>query len=269
MPKIFFILFFYLGFCGFAQNELTHSVYFDLDKSEIKPDEMEKIIEFTKQIDTLRITSVNILGYCDDRGKDGYNYLLSENRANRIKDALIDHGVNRKIFVTIEGKGRILLENESVKNLEEIRSKNRRVDVTVKMHRKPQLFNWVRADHVVNDRVYLLNIYFERGSDILDDKSITELDKLVADLNKYSYLHFEIHGHVCCTPLSFKDAVNRYTKKRQLSIDRAKKVHDYLLKKGIKQERMTFKGFGNTRPLEGAKDNFNRRVELLITKTED
>ena len=84
-------------------------------------------------------------------------------------------------------------------------------------------------------------------------------------LQKYKELHFEIQGHVCCTPPYQKEAIDKDTKKRQLSQNRAKSVFTYLLFKKIAKPRMTFKGYGNTVPL-GKGSEYDRRVELVITK---
>ena len=265
---VFVILISCFNLIAFGQSTQTESVFFDLNSFDIKNDEMQKLVKFAKAIDTRREISITINGYCDDRGKEDYNYILSQNRADKIKDILMKHSIQRKIFVKIEGKGRVLLADETAANVEEIRTKNRRVDVEVKIGRAPKLFNWLQKDHVVNDRVYLLNIFFERGSDALDAKSTAELNHLIIELKKYKKLCFEVHGHVCCTPPNQNDAVNRATNQRTLSVDRAKKVHDYLLKKGIAQNRMSYKGFGKTKPLDGAKDHFNRRVELFITRVD-
>ena len=96
-------------------------------------------------------------------------------------------------------------------------------------------------------------------------KSKTELDKIVRLLNKYKNIHFEIQGHVCCTPSYQKEAIDLGTKKRQLSINRAEAVYKYLLFKKVNKDRMTFKGYGNTVPL-GKGADYDRRVELVITK---
>ena len=55
-----------------------------------------------------------------------------------------------------------------------------------------------------------------------------------------------------------------------LSNQRAKVVNDYILSKGISQVRMTYKGFGDTKPIV-ANDNetnksLNRRVEIKLSK---
>lgn len=250
----------------FGQETLTHSVYFDLDSYEINESELNPLQDLAKQIDTSRIQSIKIFGYCDDRGKDDYNYTLSENRATAIKNILIRNHIEKKISFTIQGKGKIALETDT--DIEKARTNNRRVDIQIKINRRPNIFNAIQKDHVVNDRVFLLNIFFETSSDLLTSKSTDELDRVVSDLQKYPKIKFEIQGHVCCIADFNSDAINRRTKERTLSVDRAIQVYDYLLKKGISAKRMKYKGFGNSRPIEGAKDHFNRRVELMITKVE-
>lgn len=91
------------------------------------------------------------------------------------------------------------------------------------------------------------------------------MDKIAKLLHKYKNLQFEIQGHVCCTPFSQKEAVDRDTRKRALSTNRAESVYKYLIFKKIPKTRMTFKGYGNTVPL-GKGTEYDRRVELFITK---
>ncbi len=265
MREIF--CFFLLSCSLYAQQTVLNSVYFDFDQDVIKPDELKNLILFTKDIDTTRIMAVNIYGYCDDRGNMDYNYKLSIKRAEVVRKALLENGIRKKIIVKIEGKGKVPLHVNST-NIREERTRNRRVDIDVQIDREPQLFYWIQKHHVVNDRVLLLNVYFDRGSDVLDNKSQVELRKLSYEIKAYKKLEFEVQGHVCCTPTYHDDAVNRFTKQRQLSVDRAQKVYEFLIKKGVHQNRMTFKGYGNKQPIQGAKDELNRRVELLITKTE-
>jgi outer membrane protein OmpA-like peptidoglycan-associated protein len=70
---------------------------------------------------------------------------------------------------------------------------------------------------------------------------------------------------VCCTPTFQKEAIDRLTRKRNLSINRAEAVYKYLIFKKISKTRMTFKGYGNTVPLKKGAE-YDRRVELVITK---
>ena len=261
-----------LLFFGFlqAQEEVVHSVYFEFDKFALNEKEVNEVIDFIKKTDSTRIESIQIYGYTDDVGKDAYNFKLSTKRATAIQEKFIENGIKNKIIVTIEGKGRILIDDDIVENLPEKRSKNRRVDVVLNLKPLPRIeiagfYNSIQKHHIVGDHIYLDNILFERGSSKLPFKSKNDLDKIARLLLKYKTLQFEIQGHVCCTPPYQKEAIDLDTKKRQLSTNRAQSVYKYLIFKKISKDRMTFKGYGNTVPL-GKGAEYDRRVELVITK---
>ena len=236
-----------------AQEEIVQSVYFQSAKFNLDERQAADVVKFIKNTDSTRIESIQIFGYCDDVGKDDYNRKLSTNRANVIRDKLIENGIRNKIIVTIEGKGRVLIDDDIVENLPEVRSKNRRVDVVLNLKPLPKIeipgfFTSVQKKHIVGDHIYLENLLFERGSSKLTFKSKNDLDKLARVLAKYKTLEFEIQGHVCCTPPYQKEAIDKDTKKRQLSSNRAESVYKYLASKKIDKKRMTFKGYGNTVP---------------------
>lgn len=254
-----------------AQEEEVSSVYFAFDKFNIIKSEAEKIIQFVQQKDSTKIATVEIFGYCDDRGKDDYNLVLSNKRANAVRDLLIKNGVTNKIIITIEGKGRILIDDDIVDNLPEARSKNRRVDVVINfippppIVEEPGIHKNIKKDLIVGDRIYLELIRFERGSSKLTYETRKELDRVAKMMLKHKNYHFEIQGHVCCTPSFHKEAIDRQTKKRELSKNRALAVYKYLILKKIDKKRMTHVGLGNTQPL-GKEPVLDIRVELVITK---
>ena len=261
-----------LLFFGFlqAQEEIVHSIYFDFDKFALNEKEVNDAIAFIKKTDSTRIESIQIFGYTDDVGKEAYNFKLSTKRAFAIQDKFISSGITSKIIVTIEGKGRILIDDDIVENLPEKRSKNRRVDVVVNLKPLPKIeipgfYTTIQKHHLVGDHIYLENVLFQRGSSKLEFKSKTDLDKIARLLHKYKNLHFEIQGHVCCTPPYQKEAIDMNTKKRQLSTNRAQSVYKYLIFKKVAKDRMSFKGYGNTVPL-GKGAQYDRRVELVIKK---
>lgn len=253
-----------------AQEEVVQSVYFDTGKFHLDDKQATAVIDFIKNTDSTRIESIQIFGYTDDVGKEAYNYKLSTNRATEIKNRLIDSGIKNKIIVTIEGKGRILIDDDVVENLPEKRSKNRRVDLVLNLKALPKIeipgfYSTIQKNHIVGDHIYLENLLFERGSSKLTFQAKTQLDKIAKLLLKYRKLEFEIQGHVCCTPPYQKEAIDRETRKRNLSSNRAESVYKYLVFKKIAKTRMTFKGYGNSVPL-GKGSEYDRRVELVITK---
>lgn len=261
-----------LLFCGLlhAQEEVVQSVYFDFDKYNLDEKQAAAAVDFIKHTDSTRIESIQIYGYTDDVGKEAYNFKLSTSRANTIKEKLITNGITNKIIVTIEGKGRILIEDDMVENLPEKRSKNRRVDIVLNLKPLPKIelpgfYTTIQKNHIIGDHIYLENLLFERGSSKLTFEAKTQLDKVAKLLMKYKKLEFEIQGHVCCTPPYQKEAIDLATRKRNLSQNRAESVYKYLCFKKIAKARMTFKGYGNLVPL-GKGSEYDRRVELVVTK---
>lgn len=104
-------------------------------------------------------------------------------------------------------------------------------------------------------------VQFELGKATLKSESFSVLNQIVSIMNKYPDYKLTIEGHTDNTGAS---DVNQ-----KLSENRAKSCYDYLLQKGIPAIRMTYKGFGQTRPIA---DNstysgrtLNRRVEFNLT----
>ncbi|MFD2892191.1 OmpA family protein [Flavobacterium chuncheonense] len=261
-----------MSFFANAQEEEVHSIYFEFDKYNLREDQATDVIAFVQKLDTTKVESIEIFGYCDDRGKDAYNFKLSNNRANTVKNKLIEKGIKNKIIITIEGKGRVLIDDDLLDNIPEVRSKNRRVDVVVNYKpvtvadlKIPGVYNTIPKNPVVGDRIYLEKLLFDRGSSQLTYAAKKELDRMAKLLMRYKNIEFEIQGHVCCTPTFHKEAIDNKTKKRELSKNRAMAVYKYLSFKKINKTRMTYKGFGNSQPL-GKGSQFDRRVELVITK---
>lgn len=272
MNKLKYLFLLLIGSFAFAQEEIVHSVYFDFDKYNIREDQKVSVLNFIKALDSTMIESISIYGYCDDRGKDEYNYTLSTNRANAIKDKLTENGIKNKIIVSIEGKGKITIDDDFIDNLPEVRSKNRRVDVVANLKEIkeesiniPGVYEKVTDKNIVGDRIYLKKLLFDRGSSILTPQSKLELNKIAALLNKHKNYHFEIQGHICCTPANHKDAIDKATRKRELSKNRAEAVYKYMISRKVAKNRMTFKGYGASKPL-GQDPRLDRRVEFLITK---
>jgi outer membrane protein OmpA-like peptidoglycan-associated protein len=251
----------------FSQQDRIGTVYFDFDKYTINAIQQRSVMDFIKGIDTTQLESVYIYGYCDDRGTNDYNLQLSQNRVNSVKTILLEQGFDKNKIVIIEGKGRILIDKYLKESLADIRSKNRRVDLFIinKSSFENKIYTSFQDCHSVGDRIFLDNVFFELGSSNLTLSSKKELDRIAEILLKNKGVEFEIRGHVCCTPNSYKDAVDRKTKERKLSLNRAKNVFKYLISRNVSSLRMTYKGLGNQFP-SGKGDGYDRRVELLITR---
>ncbi|MFO7658716.1 MAG: OmpA family protein [Bacteroidales bacterium] len=108
------------------------------------------------------------------------------------------------------------------------------------------------------------NVLFAYDKSNLSDAARTNLDKLVKVLNGYPDTDIELQGH---TDSKGSEAYNQ-----SLSERRASTVSAYLNNKGISNNRVTIKGFGETMPKynnETASGRAeNRRVEFLISANE-
>lgn len=245
-----------------AQQKPVESIYFEFDRYDLTSKQINVVSDFIKNIDTSKVESIQIYGYCDDRGTDKYNFRLSNKRANKIQNLLVGHGFKKSKIVILEGRGRIVVKPDTIANLHEARLLNRRVDLIIV--KKNGFHTSFKNKLKVGDRVYIESILFNIGSAKLTDTAKKELDKVATSLQKHQNLKFEIRGHVCCTPEIYSDGIDRDTKERRLSWNRAKTVFHYLISKKISKSRMTYIGCGNKYPLKRG-DNYDRRVEFLIT----
>ncbi len=270
--KYIFLLFIMTSYA--QDDEVIQSIYFDFDKFDIRKDQQKELQKFIKTIDTAKVESIQIFGYCDDRGKDAYNYDLSTKRANTIKDTLLLKGIKNKIIVSIEGKGSIVIDEDLESNVPEIRSKNRRVDVLINFkpllkekRTKPENYTVLRKDVIVGDKITLDKVFFDRGSSRLTTSAKKELDKIAIKMHRFPKIQLEVQGHICCTPSYQKEAIDKDTRKRELSVNRAKSVYKYLISRRVNEKRLIYNGYGNTQPLGNSTEQ-DRRVELVITKIE-
>lgn len=114
----------------------------------------------------------------------------------------------------------------------------------------------------------LNNVFFDFDKYTLRPESYTELNRVVMFLNEYPNIEIEMGAH---TDSKGSDEYNI-----TLSHNRAKSVMEYILSKGIAPSRITFKGYGETKPVApntnaDGSDNpdgrqLNRRVEFIIMK---
>ena len=106
----------------------------------------------------------------------------------------------------------------------------------------------------------LENIFFEKSKSSLKKSSLVELNKVLKLMQINPDLKIQISGH---TDSDGDDDFNL-----ELSINRAKSVVNWLIENSIDKNRLSFKGYGETRPIEEnnsiANKAKNRRTELTI-----
>jgi len=112
----------------------------------------------------------------------------------------------------------------------------------------------------VGSMVVLRNIFYATDSYELKPESRAELERVYDFLSQNPAVGVEISGHT--------DNTGTPEYNQELSEQRAQRVVDYLLDKGIEPERLKAAGYGETRPVSGNDTEegraMNRRTELKI-----
>jgi len=110
--------------------------------------------------------------------------------------------------------------------------------------------------------VKLNNVLFEVGTTKLLKESFIELDEVVDFLKRNSKVRIELQGHTDNQGSALNDL--------ELSQQRVDKIKSYLVSQGIRSNRVSGKGFGNSRPIASnsteEERRLNRRVEFVIVK---
>jgi outer membrane protein OmpA-like peptidoglycan-associated protein len=117
---------------------------------------------------------------------------------------------------------------------------------------------------VTGDKIELDDkVHFETNRSVIRPLSYPLLGRLAKLLSEHpEYVHIEVQGHT--------DPRGGVDFNQKLSEDRAKAVLEFLVSRGIERDRLSFVGFGATRPVEEGHGEHvwfkNRRVEFLITR---
>jgi outer membrane protein OmpA-like peptidoglycan-associated protein len=250
-------LFLFVFFC-FSQDK-THTIYFDTDLSKVTNIEKNRLLSFIATLSEKNVSSVEIFGFCDDVGASSYNMSLSQERAEKIKKILLNNLIEERLITNVDGKGELLFRTTASTSPDRIRALNRKVELSVSFSQEVTLEK--KTILTKGSSLVIENLLFMTGYSYLTPSSKKSLD-LAFERIKDLPFSFTIQGHVCCTS-GQKDAIDRATRKRNLSFVRAKFVYDYFVEKGIDSKRMTFEGLGHQFPLGGSPEQ-DRRVEILI-----
>ncbi|MEL6988101.1 MAG: OmpA family protein [Bacteroidota bacterium] len=122
--------------------------------------------------------------------------------------------------------------------------------------------NEAKDTFVYEKPIVLKNVFFETGSAELLPSSTQELNTLKSLLEENPSISIQLNGHT--------DDVGSDEDNLNLSLARAKSVYTYLIDQGISESRLSYKGFGETMPIdtndtEQGRQN-NRRTEFIILR---
>ena len=281
MLRVAFIYMFFYSLCSFSQKKTdTLRLYYAINEVEspfnfLRVDSAVKALK--KNVD------VAVFGFADFLSNDDYNLALSQKRADAIKAHLLSKKSSYINIYACEGKGEKLSKENSSPEGE---PKQRRVDIyfepvvtlnvaesfleTPKEEPKlePKSTDKKNIEELEKgESMSLTGLGFVPGRHLILKSAVPVVQKLLKTLNDNPKIKIEIQGHVCCTDDT--DGLDYDTHQKNLSEARAKAIYDYLVTKGISADRLSYKGFGHTKPKEiiedsPEKEQANRRVEIMV-----
>jgi peptidoglycan-associated lipoprotein len=77
-----------------VRSTLAAMIHFDLDKSNIRSDDMGTLDQKVAILQANPELRIRIGGHCDERGSDEYNLALGNRRAQSAKQYLVSHGID-------------------------------------------------------------------------------------------------------------------------------------------------------------------------------
>jgi outer membrane protein OmpA-like peptidoglycan-associated protein len=247
-----FLILLLLPLTVFSQTK-TVQVFFKRNVSTLEKEATQILLSLEKKGSTIQVLSVT--AYTDATGSDAVNTPLATSRLN----VVVDHLKNAGISV---GSSAAPACNypENAKRLNDL-AYWRRVDILYEEVKNSTELEFNGIKLTTNEKELQpipLTIEFHNASDYVKEYSLPELDKLFQFLNQHQQVSIFIRGHVCC--------MDDY----DISYLRAKTVYDYLVKRGITQDRLGFQGYSNTIPLVTPElteedQQRNRRVDVIFT----
>ncbi|MGC4040174.1 MAG: OmpA family protein [Flavobacterium sp.] len=248
------VLFFLISIKSLGQKQVE--VFFDFNKDFPNQNSILEINEWIAKNKNAEI--VKMLGYCDSIDTKDYNRKLAERRIENVRLLLEKSGLKFSGDLEKTAFGKDFKQSK-------IQAENRKVII---FYNEPaivpvesELTKKIKISKV-GEHIALPNIYFFNNSARIVPKSDATLYDLRCAMEENPTLKIEIQGHICCQGQSGGPA--------DVSTARARAIYNYLLRNKIDKKRMTFKGYGTTRPIHpipeksAQEEDENRRVEILI-----
>jgi outer membrane protein OmpA-like peptidoglycan-associated protein len=277
--KAFFyiVLFTFTPLFIVAQDRVTFQLFYDFNAKKPLPcEELRQFERFITENQKTKFTKISVETHADSIGSELGNLKKGEQRFTVINEYL-----NQLFFlpeIIFTNKGSALQKSKDI-----INEYARKAVISFDFYPTPETISPLVEEHVAlsyadQQNLNEITTISEELTPSVDEsfkgKSLITsvlfigntakyIGNPVASLNQIFDIHTKspdlklvISGHTCCG------------NKIRLSKKRAKKVFRDLVVLGIPRSKMTYKGYGNQRPLVEEKDeksqNINRRVEVVF-----
>jgi outer membrane protein OmpA-like peptidoglycan-associated protein len=281
---------------------LSHSqkqqqvIYFESNKHETSETELQRLKEFISNNKDSKVIAIN--GFTDEDGSNSYNDSLAQRRVaftlNQLKNKIAiredfktrsygedfkqspKKSENRKVTIHYLLAKDIPKENEileiqsqtnRLKKIPKTYAKNiviRNPNGTTSEFKTDEAFMQKIDTAKAGERLPIKNLNFVINTFIVVNESRGKLFELLMVLEQNPKLKIEIQGNLCCMA----------NDKTDLSTKRAKAIYGFLTANKIDKSRLSYVGFGSTRPIYTIPEEneqqraANRRVEILILENE-
>jgi len=274
-------------------SQKQFSVFFDSNKFDLTPKELINLNKWVNDNATVKIVGIN--GFTDEDGSSGYNDTLAKNRIDfifsKIKDKIkIREDFKTRSFGELHNLSKIKAENRKVTLFyiaaQDIPRENEILGIKEEpivpkpkaIIQYPERLVFENPDGSkteykldvafmqkvtaasVGEKLKIENLNFQINTFIVVPASRGKMYELLVVLKSNPSMKIEIQGHLCCMPNDRLD----------LSTQRAKAINNFLVKNGIDEKRLTYKGFGSTQTVfpipekDESQRAANRRVEIMI-----
>ena len=106
---------------------LDSGILFDVDKYDLRPEAERALTSLAVVLKEADVKALQIDGHTDSDASDEHNQVLSENRANAVKNFLTAQGLTAEITINGYGESRPIATNDTPEG----KQKNRRVEIII------------------------------------------------------------------------------------------------------------------------------------------
>ena len=106
---------------------LDSGILFDVDKYDVRPEAKRALASLATVLKEADVKAFEVDGHTDSDAGDKHNQILSENRANAVKNFLTSQGITAEITIKGYGKTRPIASNDTPEG----KQKNRRVEIII------------------------------------------------------------------------------------------------------------------------------------------
>ena len=106
---------------------LDSGILFDVDKYDVRPEAKRALASLATVLKEADVKAFEVDGHTDSDAGDKHNQILSENRANAVKNFLASQGITAEITIKGYGKTRPVASNDTPEG----KQKNRRVEILI------------------------------------------------------------------------------------------------------------------------------------------